>query len=307
MIKNREAILAITILTVLILGIMYYFHHPSTSNSKGKLSITVTILPQSEFVEKVGGDQISTIVLVPPGANPHTYEPTPSQMEQIAQADMYAKVGTPIEFELTWMEKIIETNPNMLIIDCSQGIDLIDMISPNHEYPDDTLEHIEESLGKDPHIWLSPKNAITMVENIYQGIITIDPNNKEYYSKNKQTYIQELKDIDTELNDTFSDLPTKKFLVYHPSWGYLAHDYGLEQIPIEKEGKEPTPEGITHLIDQAKRDGITVIFATPEFETRTAQTVAEEIGGSVVLISPLEKEYITNLRQISIEIAKSLR
>ena len=145
-----------------------------------------------------------------------------------------------------------------------------------------------------------------MVENLYEGLVKIDPDNKEYYTKNKDVYINSLKELDSTIMQTFSGLKTRKFMVYHDSWGYLAYDYGLEQIPIEKEGKEPTPEGIATLIDQARENNITIIFASPEFEIQTAKTIAEEIDGTVILISPLAKDYIENLKRMSDEISKSL-
>jgi zinc transport system substrate-binding protein len=236
--------------------------------------------------------------MVPPGANPHTYEPRPSQMKEVALAQMYAKVGTGLDFELVWMPKIIETNPNMLVVDSSKGIQLIEMVAQNNE---------DQLGGKDPHIWLSPKRAIIMVENMYEGLVKIDPDNKEYYAKNKDVYIDSLKELDRTIMQTFSGLKTKKFMVYHDSWGYLAYDYGLEQIPIKKEGKDPTPEGIANLIDQARENNITIIFASPEFETQTAKTIAKEIDGSVIMISPLAKDYINNLKRMSDEISKSLK
>jgi zinc transport system substrate-binding protein len=162
-------------------------------------------------------------------------------------------------------------------------------------------------VGKDPHIWLSPRNVVVMIESIYEGLVKLDRDNKDYYEQNKESYIDALQRLDRRLSSTFSGLSVKKFLVYHPAWGYLAHDYGLEQIPIEEEGKAPTPVGLANLVDQAKENNIKVIFATPEFETKTAEMIANEIGGSVILISPLAEDYIENLTIISEEIVKSLQ
>ena len=300
--RSYFIIIIILIIVIVFTSSVYTFYQSPTNESMEKIKIVVTIVPQAEFVEKIGGDLVSVTILVPPGASPHTYEPTPSQMKDVAQADMYAIVGSGIEFELVWMQKIIETNPQMLLVDCSQDIHLIDTTN-SHEFK----EHEDEHRGKDPHIWLSPRNAIIIVENIYRGFITLDPDNREYYSQNKDSYIEILEELDRDLVETFSNLKIKKFMVYHPSWGYFAYDYNLEQIPIEEEGKLPTPEGIAHLIDQAKEHNIKVIFATPEFETKTAETIANEIGGSVILISPLSKDYIINLTEISEEITKSLQ
>jgi zinc transport system substrate-binding protein len=292
---NYIAIL-FTIIVIITIGLISLYQSSNLDYDE-KPRVVVTILPQAEFIEKIAGDKVSITTMVPPGASPHTYEPRPSQMKEVAEAEMYAKVGTGLDFELVWMPKIIETNPNMLIVDSSEGTHLIEMGAHDNEHP----------LGaKDPHVWLSPKKAIIMVENLYEGLVKIDPDNKEYYAKNKDVYINSLKELDSIIMQTFSGLKTKKFMVYHDSWGYLAYDYGLEQIPIAKEGKEPTPEGIVNLIDQARENNITIIFASPEFEIQTAKTIAEEIDGSVILISPLAKDYIENLKKMSDEISKSL-
>lgn len=295
---NRINYIAIifTIIVIIAFGLISLYQS-SDLDYVEKPRVVVTILPQEEFIEKIAGDKVSITTMVPPGASPHTYEPRPSQMKEITEAKMYAKVGTELDFELVWMPKIIETNPNMLIVDSSEGAQLIEMDVHDSEY---------ELGGKDPHVWLSPKKAVIMVENLYEGLVKIDPDNKEYFAKNKDVYISSLKELDGTIMQTFSGLKTKKFMVYHDSWGYLAYDYGLEQIPIQKEGKEPTPEGIATLIDQARENNITIIFASPEFEIQTAKTIAEEIDGNVILISPLAKNYIENLKKMSDEISNSL-
>ena len=299
--RTNYTLIFLTIIIIIIAGFLSLYPSSELENVE-KPRVVVTILPQAEFIENIAGDKVSITIMVPPGASPHTYEPRPSQIKEVAEAKMYAKVGSGIDFELAWMDKIIETNPNILIIDSSKGIQLIETDSGDEHEEHEANVH----KGTDPHVWLSPKNAIIMVENLYEGLVKIDPDNKEYYAKNKDDYIDSLKELDNTLMQTFSNLKTKKFMVYHDSWRYLAYDYGLEQIPIEKEGKEPTPEGIANLIDQARENNITIIFASPEFQIQTAKTIAQEIDGSVILISPLEKDYIENLKRMSDEISKSL-
>ncbi|MEM3522835.1 MAG: zinc ABC transporter substrate-binding protein [Candidatus Bathyarchaeia archaeon] len=259
---------------------------PQTERIANKqVGVVVTIPPQAEFVERIGGNKVKVTIMVPPGADPHTYEPTPSQLKEVSMAKMYAKLGSGIEFELAWMDKILSINKEMLIVDCSKGIDLI--------------KAEDELYGVDPHIWLSPKNVKIMVENIYQGLIQIGPTDQEYYKRNKEKYLQELNELDNEIAQILSGKKIRKILVYHPAWAYFCKDYGLEQMSIEKEGKEPTPQEIADLIKQAKENNITVIFASPEFDTKAAEVIAKEINGKVVLISPLEKNYLENMRKIA--------
>lgn len=258
----------------------------------GKIVVAVTIPPEQEFVERVGGDHVRVILLVPPGADPHTYEPPPGVIADLADADIYAVVGSGIEFELAWKEKIAAMNPGMLIVDCSRGIDLISTGEEDHS-------------GTDPHIWLSPGNAKVMVENICQGLIEVDPANADEYRRNADAYQGELDALDREIAGALAESGVEKIMVYHPSWAYFARDYGLEEIPIENEGKEPSPRGIEHLIKQAKEEHITVIFASPEYSTRSAEVIADEIGGTVVLVSPLAKDYLANMRHVAAAFAGS--
>jgi zinc transport system substrate-binding protein len=269
-------------------------------NDDGRIGIIVSIQPQSEFAERVGGDKVKVTVMIPPGASPHTYEPTPGQMVEVSRAEIYAKVGTGIEFELAWMDKIINTGREMLVIDCSSGIDLIE------DFGDLKNGDEHKDNNPDPHIWLSPGNAAVMAENIYNGLVEIDPENSEYYKKNLDNYKAELEELDKEISRLFSGKENRKIMVYHPTWTYFAEDYGLEQIVIEKEGKEPTAEGIRDLISMAKQYNIKSIFASPEFSTQSAEAIAKEIGAKVILISPLEKDYIENMRNAAQAFAGAL-
>ncbi|NQT66592.1 MAG: zinc ABC transporter substrate-binding protein [Actinobacteria bacterium] len=268
-----------------------------------KIRVVVSIPPQAEFVERVGEDRVKVTVMVPPGASPHTYESTPGQLEEISKAKIYAKVGSGIEFELAWMDKIIKMNGEMLVVDCASRVKLFTVSYKYGEaavyYEYDESDKAKSNLkGIDPHIWLSPANAKIMVENIYEGLVQIDPQSKEYYKKNLDGYLAELDKLDDEIVQTFSGKENKKIIVFHPTWAYFAKDYGIEQIPIEEEGKEPTAKGIEDLISQAKEYNIKVIFASPEFSTKSAETVAREIGGRVdPTISPLEKDYLENMRK----------
>jgi zinc transport system substrate-binding protein len=263
-----------------------------------KIGVVVTILPQAEFVENIGGDKVDVTVMVPPGASPHTYEPTPSQMASLAEARLYAKVGSGVEFELVWMDKLIAQNQDMLVTDCSRGIDLQAMTAPD--------EDEEEHGGMDPHIWMSPRNAQVMVQNIASGLIQIDPDNSAYYERNRDAYLQQLAQLDQDIRDGLSGVKNRIFMVYHPAFGYFASDYDLTMLPIEAEGKEPTPAGLQHLIEQAKEHNVRVVFAEPQFNPQSAKVIADAIGGRVVLINPLARDYIENLRILMGELVQAL-
>jgi zinc transport system substrate-binding protein len=212
-------------------------------------------------------------------------------MTALAEAEMYAKVGSGVEFELVWMDKLMATNKEMVVVDCSEGVELQAMVTGD--------EQEEEGHGGiDPHIWMSPVNARIMVRNICTGMIAVDPVNRRYYEQNRNTYLQELAEIDREIRDGLSGLKNRRFMVYHPALGYFAREYNLDMLPIELEGKEPTAAGLASLIQQAKAHDIRVIFAEPQFDPKSAEVIADAIGGKVVLIDPLARDYIGNLRLI---------
>jgi len=251
----------------------------------GRIVVVATIPPQQEFVERVGGDHVRVILLVPPGADPHTYEPAPAVLAAVAEADLYAMVGSGIEFEIAWGEKIAALNPGMAVVNCSQGVEFI---------------------AADPHIWTSPRNAKVMVENIRDGLIEADPENAEDYRRNAAAYLDDLDTLDAEISALIAGSGVRVVLVDHPSWAYLARDYGFEEVAIESEGKEPSPKRIEHLIRLAEEEGVRVVFASPEHSTRSAGVIAEAIGGSVVTVSPLKKDYLDNMRQVAAAFAGSV-
>lgn len=302
--------IALMLVLVVALGAMVVACDDDGEDKQNKKpGIVVTLLPQAEFTEKIGGDKVEVTVMVPPGANVHTYEPTPSQMTALAKAELYAKVGSGIEFELAWMDKLVGRNKDMLVVDCSRGITLIEM-SASHEHEDEEGEHEDESdhhhEGMDPHIWMSPRNAMMMVENICDGLVQVDPTNKSYYESNRDAYLEELSQLDRDIKDSLVNVTNRVFMVYHPAFGYFAHEYDLTMLPIEEEGKEPTAKGLVLLIDESKEHDIKVIFAEPQFDPKSAEVIADEINGTVVLVDPLSKDYIVNIRSILNEMVKAM-
>jgi zinc transport system substrate-binding protein len=279
----------------------------SEADSSGKTVVAVSILPQAGFVEVIGGDKVEVVVMVPPGASPHTYEVTPDQMTQLSEAKMYAKVGSPVEFELVWMDKLIAQNKAMLVVDCSQGIQLMEMAEEEeHEHAgEEEGEHEHE--GLDPHIWLSVKNAKIMVQNICDGLVQVDTTNKDYYEANCAAYLEELTALDGDLTAGLADVKNRSFIVFHPAFGYFARDYNLMQIAIEQSGKEPEADYIVRLIEEAKERDIKVVFVSPQYSSKSAETIAKEIGGQVVVINPLARDFIENVHAIETAMKQAMQ
>ncbi|MEE8470013.1 MAG: zinc ABC transporter substrate-binding protein [Dehalococcoidia bacterium] len=256
-----------------------------------RIGVIVTISPQAEFVERVGGEKVDVTVIIPPGANPHTYELTPSQMRDVAGAEIYAKVGSGVEFELSWMDRIEAQNKAMLVVDCAEGVELTQLTGAQRDEAEDARHRT-----LDPHIWMSPPNAEIMVKNIYDGLVQVDPDNRAYYEENLDAYLQELSELDQDIRDGLSQVANRVFMVYHPRFGYFAEEYGLAMLAIEEGGKEPTAAGIAHLVVEAQENDIKVVFASPQFNPQSARVIADEIGGRVVFVDTLAGDYVANLR-----------
>jgi zinc transport system substrate-binding protein len=256
------------------------------SNASQRINVVTTISPLGDFVKTVGGEKVLVTVVVPPGAEPHTFEPTPSLMMDLAKADLYVMNGAGLEF---WMNKLLEANKDMVVVDSSQGIVLL-----------------QENEGEiDPHIWLSLHNSALQVDNICRGLVEVDPQNKDYYTKNRDDYLQKLEALDVELNRTFAGKKNKIFIVHHPAWTYFARDYGLIQVPLMENEKEPGPKYLGEVIELAKKNNITTIFVEPQFNPKTAEVIAREMNARIVTIDPLAGNYLENIRNASLEIAQS--
>lgn len=280
-------ILCILVLTPLCIG------QGSDANKNDKIIVYATIQSQKEMIEAVGGDKVTVNIIVPPGDSPHTRDLTPSQLTDLAKARIYVMVGSGVEFEVKSIDKIRDLNKNMIVIDSSKGIELISIGSHAHEGEE---LHSEEEGGKDPHIWNSIKNGKTMVQNIYDGLILVDPDNKEYYLKNRDEYIMKLDEADQYIANELTDIPNRSFMIFHPSWGYFARDYNLTQIAIEVGGKEPTLQSLSHTIEEAKEENIKTVFVSPGFSSKAAEIITKEIGGKTEVLDPLAENYIENLK-----------
>jgi len=297
-IDRRILLAAAGVVILIVLFLVLPIPGSSEGTDGDRLIVAVSIVPQAGFVEAVGGDKVEVVIMVPPGASPHAYEVTPAQMVKLSKAKMYAKVGSPVEFELTSMGKLIAANQNMLVVDCSEGIQLLDMHDHEHDQEHDTDQEHDHA-GPDPHIWLSVRNAMRMVQNICAGLVEVDPDNRVYYEQNCADYLEQLHELDSEITEILSGVENRRFIVFHPAWGYLAHDYDLVQIAVEQGGKEPDIQYRMRLIDEATEHDIRVVFLSPQHPARSAQAIGDAIGGQVVRIDPLAEDFIDNMRAVA--------
>jgi zinc transport system substrate-binding protein len=267
----------------------------------GEVDVAVSIIPQQTFVERIGGDKVNVMTLVQPGQSPHAYEPKPSQMQQLSKVQIYFPIT--IEFENAWLEKFKSQNSTMQIVPMTKGIQFMMMEKHTHSK---NQEKVKTIIKPDSHTWTSPLNVKIMAKNIYETLSLVDPKNKDYYKKNYRDFLQEINTTDQTIREILLDTPSaSKFMVFHPAWGYFARDYGLEQFPVEKEGKEPKPKELIALIEKARAANIKAIIVQKEFSEKAVQTIADELHIQVIKESPLASNWEENLIRMANTIANN--
>ena len=277
-----------TSITLILLLILF----GCSSKERSGRKVFVSILPQKFFVEKIAGDFLEVSVMVQPGMSPATYDPLPRQMTELIDAGVFFKVGAP--FENSWMKRIEENYPALKIIDTREGIKLRKMKNALLETKNSVSE-VHDHAGLDPHIWLSPNLVKIQAQNIFEGLTAVYPEKEKIFRINWNKFKNELDSIHIIIEKKLSGLKMRRFVVFHPSWGYFGDEFNLEQIAIEVEGKEPSPKELTEIIDLLNKNNLTTIFVQPQFSVRSAETIAKEIGGAVERIDPLPEDYYTSL------------
>ena len=259
--------------------------------------ITVSILPQKYFLEKLTGDQFSIRVMIPPGESPATYDPTSEQMVQLSRSAVYFLIGH-IGFEKTWIKELEGDYPGTDFFDSSTGI--------LFEHSDhDGHDHAHH--GIDPHVWMSVENVKQIAINMTNFLAGKFPDKAAEYNSNLETFNKELNALNLEISAAFQELRHKEFIIYHPALTYFARDYGLVQVPIEQEGKEPSARYMKTLIDHAKTNGIKAVFVQKQFNQEEAKTIEKQIDGKLIIIDPLAENWMEQMRAIANELYTVLR
>jgi len=280
--------------------------------AREKIKVFVSIVPHAYFVERVGGDRVDVGTLVGPGREPHEYEPTPKQLGELASARVLFTAGMP--FETTLAKKIRSSFKNLRVVDTNKGITLHAMSEEEGEAEDDDKRHKHgkeaahdhRTGAPDPHVWLDPVLAKTQVATICDTLVAMDPAHTDEYRKNLEAFQQDLDRLNQKLTAALAPLKGKTFYVYHPAFGYFADRYGLRQVPVEMGGKEPSAKHLAQLISRARKDGVKVIFVQPQFSKKTAEALAKEIGGAVVPLNDLAKDYLKNMEEIATQVSAAI-
>jgi zinc transport system substrate-binding protein len=278
-----------------------------------KVKAFVSILPAAYFVERVGGPNVEVSVLVGPGQDPHTFDPTPKLMTKLANARVLFKMGFP--FEEMLIKKVGSGFKNVEVVDLQKGIKLRAMTEEESEAEEAEHGHGEaeehghdhEAGEMDQHTWLDPQLAKIQAKTIADTLIRIDPSHKDQYERNLKDLQTELDAIHEQLEKALAPVKGKSFFVFHPAYGYFGDAYGLKQVPVQIGGKEPTARQLARLIDLAKEDGVRVIFVQPQFSKKTAEALAKGIGGAVVPLDDLAPDYLKNLEEMAVKLDSALR
>jgi len=238
--------------------------------SEQRIKVVASIAPLADFVKQVGGDKVDVVLLLPPGASPHTYELTPKTMREISKAKIFIKIGAGLEF---WADKLITSaNTRITIVDCSEGMELI-----------------RDGRNVDPHIWLDPLICINIIKKIENALSDADHANSSFYKKNATLYTEKLIELNREIAERIKTFRIKEYVTFHPAWNYFSKRYGLRVAGVIEEGpgKEPTPKHLNKILQELKRLNIGVVFAEPQFSPKVAEAVAKEAGGKVLFLDPV--------------------
>ncbi len=265
-------------------------------------SVIVSILPQSYFAERIGGEWVSVSVMVGPGQEPHTYEPTPDQMKAVSSAAAFFSID--VEYENAWLPRFENANPQMKVFDTSAGIQKIPV--PTTVLAVGAPAETSHQGELDPHVWLAPDNARIIAENMLNGLIEIAPQHETDFRTNYENLIGDIDALNTQIEGILAGDQQRTFMVFHPAWGYFAKQYGLQQIAVQVGGQDPSASELADLITIAKEQQIKIIFIQPTFSTASADAIAKEIGGTVAIADPLAQDWLDNLKTVAEAFAAAL-
>ena len=290
---KKAAILAISVVIPLTAFSLWLSEQNKAESLSGQgHKILVTFYPIYQFTKAIGKEKIDASIIIPPGIEPHDWEPTIQDIQKMKDADMIVINGAGLE---SWITKVTSINPNVMIVDTSSDIPLLEKDSNG----------LDKIAKKDPHIWLDPVLAKKQVQNIADGLIKLDPQNANYYQQNANDYKAKLDILDNEIKTDLSTCDKKDFLAFHDAFSYFSKEYGLHQHTIVG-GLDPETEPTAPALQQITKDAqsleLNVIFTEEAANPRVSQVIADEIHGKVLVLSPLEVtdkniDYISKMGQ----------
>lgn len=240
------------------------------------------------MIASIGDSLVSVTTLLPQGNNPENYEPTPQAMQALATSRAYFYMGD-LGFERSWIERIHSTQPQLQLIRLDRGLQ-------GHTHSHATGSEAEVH---DPHYWTSLRGLRSMGREIYTSLIKLDSTHTDHYTQRYGLLQERLTQLEGKLRELLSDLPSRAFVIYHPSLSEFAEEWGLEQLVVEEDGKDPTPQHIEGVIRRARESGVRVVFIQQEFDSKLIQSIASELGAETITINPLDGDWEKQLLLIA--------
>jgi len=277
--------------------------NPSTDSrlNSGAPVLALSILPQEHFVRRIGLDRIQTIVLAGQNQNPHSYEPNPRQLQDLAGADAWILSGT--EFEIALEPKIRSLFPSLTIIDGTAGVHFRSI--EDHDEEDDDHDHGKDAI--DRHTWLGSEGAQIMASHIRDTLCNLDEANASFYNENYSRLVNDIREEFDHLKAELAILRGKTVLVYHPAFGYFLDEFGVIQDAVETGGKEPSPRMLAQIIGKARADNVKVIFVQAQFPVESAGTVARAAGAELFVLDPLAADWLENIRYMGEALKRAIQ
>jgi len=281
-VKSRAVVVVVTLLGILM-------QTATVPAAQQPIKVAASIFPLADIVRQIGGTRVTVTTLLPAGASEHTFEPSASQIRQVAAASLYVRVGAGLD---GWADKLVASARHKpLTVTATSGIPLLAVAEQQLLPEKEGDEHHHE--GDDPHVWLDPILVRDhLLPAISDALQQLSPADAGYFQANRSRYAQALTRLDQELRSSIDRLPRKGFIAMHGAWAYLAKRYGLKQVAAVEPfpGKEPSARYLVQLVSIARKQGVTTIFAEPQLPAKGAQVIAAEIGGRVLLLDPLGGE-----------------
>jgi zinc transport system substrate-binding protein len=261
---------------------------PSLQSSHKKILLLVSVPPYQSIVQQIAGDSFKVITVVPPNADPHTYEPTARQLSEIAEGRLWFQIGEPFE------KKLLPLLPKAEPLDLRQGLAMIQNHDPHHS----CCAHAHGD-DMDRHIWLSPKMVAIQINTIAAALSERYPEQKEGFESRKGPLHEQLVDLNQEIELRLHNTVTRSFLISHPAFAYFCRDYGCNQLSIEQEGKEPRPKELEVLLASAVQSGARLAIAIPQHNNKGAQLIADKLKIPVRVLDPYANDYMETMRKLA--------
>ncbi len=283
----KNAILSVVALSLLLVSC------GMPHSKKDSRVITVSIPPYEYFVKAITDSDFVISVMLPPGADHHSWEPLPGQIASLAESEAFI-INGHLGFEFAWMSRFREVNPGMKILDISEYVNLIEPVGEEVH-----RNHSHENEGADPHYWMSPKEALNIAASVRDLAVTLKPSEVSRYNENYNKLLKKIAEVDSAVTALFNIAGSKTFMIYHPALVYMMRDYGIEQIPFEDEGKDPSPARMKELVDIARSKNIKVIFVQAEYDAKSAMVLARETGAELITINPMNSDWESAVMEVA--------